>query len=61
VHNDGNHNLYSSTNVIEMIQSRRIRLAGHVEHMREMIFFLKEDPIYLQSVIIHSANGGKVR
>jgi hypothetical protein len=22
-------------------------------------FFLQEDPIYLQSVVIHSANGGK--
>jgi hypothetical protein len=24
-----------------------------------MFFFLHEDPIYLQAVIIHSANGGK--
>jgi hypothetical protein len=24
------------------------------------VFFFKEDPIYLQAAIIHSANGGKV-
>jgi hypothetical protein len=30
LHNDELHNLYSSPNIIRMIKSRRMRLAGHV-------------------------------
>jgi hypothetical protein len=29
VHNDELHNLYSSPNIVKMIKSRRMRLAGH--------------------------------
>jgi hypothetical protein len=31
------HNLYSSTNIIRIMRSRRMKLAGHVPHMREKI------------------------
>jgi hypothetical protein len=31
LHNEKLHNLYSSSNIIRMIKSRRMRLAGHVE------------------------------
>jgi hypothetical protein len=30
------HNVYSSPNIIRMIKSRRVRLAGHVARMGEM-------------------------
>jgi hypothetical protein len=30
LHNEELHNLYSSPNIIRMIKSRRMRLAGHV-------------------------------
>jgi hypothetical protein len=33
MHNEELHNLYSSPNVIRMIKSRRMRLAGHVARM----------------------------
>jgi hypothetical protein len=33
LHNDELHNLYSSPNIIRMIKSRRMRLAGHVARM----------------------------
>jgi hypothetical protein len=33
LHNDERHNLYSSPNIIRMIKSRRLRLAGHVARM----------------------------
>jgi hypothetical protein len=33
LHNEELHNLYSSPNIIRMIESRRMRWAGHVEHM----------------------------
>jgi hypothetical protein len=29
------HNFYSSPNIIRMIKTRRMRLAGHVAHVRE--------------------------
>jgi hypothetical protein len=32
-HNEKLHNLYSSTNIIRIIKSRRIRWAGHVARM----------------------------
>jgi hypothetical protein len=35
LHNDELHNLYSSSNIIGMIKSRRRRWAGHVARMRE--------------------------
>jgi hypothetical protein len=33
VHNDELHSLYSSPNIVKMIKSRRMRLAGHVARM----------------------------
>jgi hypothetical protein len=35
LHNDELHNLYSSPNIIRMIESRRMRWAGHVARMGE--------------------------
>jgi hypothetical protein len=35
LHNDELHNLYSSPNIIRMINSRRMRWAGYVAHMGE--------------------------
>jgi hypothetical protein len=35
LHNEELHYLYSSPNIIRMIESRRMRCAGHVERMRE--------------------------
>jgi hypothetical protein len=35
LHNDELHSLYSSTNIVRMIKSRRIRWAGHVARMGE--------------------------
>jgi hypothetical protein len=35
LHNAELHNLYSSPNIIRMIKSRRMRLAGHVARMGE--------------------------
>jgi hypothetical protein len=34
-HNDELHNLYSSPNIVSVINSRRITWVGHVAHMRE--------------------------
>jgi hypothetical protein len=36
LHNEEFHNLYTSPNVIRVIKSRRVRLAGHVACMGEM-------------------------
>jgi hypothetical protein len=33
LHNEELHNLYSSTNIIRTIKSRRMRLGGHVAQM----------------------------
>jgi hypothetical protein len=33
LHNEELHNLYSSLNIIRMIKSRRMRMAGHVARM----------------------------
>jgi hypothetical protein len=33
LHNDEFHNLYSSPNIIRMIKSKRMKLAGHVARM----------------------------
>jgi hypothetical protein len=35
LHNEELHNLYSSPNIIRMIKSRRMRMAGHVARMGE--------------------------
>jgi hypothetical protein len=35
LHNDELHNFYSSPNIIRMIKSRRMRLAGHVARTGE--------------------------
>jgi hypothetical protein len=35
LHNEELHNLYSSPNIIRMIQSKRMRWAGHVTRMGE--------------------------
>jgi hypothetical protein len=35
LHNEGPHNLYSSTNVIRMIRPRRVRQAEHVTRIGE--------------------------
>jgi hypothetical protein len=35
LHNEELHNWYSSPNIIRMIKSRRMRLAGHVACMEE--------------------------
>jgi hypothetical protein len=35
LHNEELHNLYSSPSIIRIIKLRRMRLAGHVERMRE--------------------------
>jgi hypothetical protein len=36
LHNEELHNLYTSSNVIRVIKSRRMRLAEHIECMEEM-------------------------
>jgi hypothetical protein len=33
LHNEELHNLYSSPNIIRQVKSRRMRWAGHVDHM----------------------------
>jgi hypothetical protein len=35
LHNDELHSLYSSSNIVRVIKSRRMRWAGHVAHMGE--------------------------
>jgi hypothetical protein len=35
LHNDEHHSLYSSTNIVRVIKSRRMRWAGHVARMGE--------------------------
>jgi hypothetical protein len=35
LHNDELHSLYSSTNIVKVIKSRRMRWAGHVERIEE--------------------------
>jgi hypothetical protein len=35
LYNDKLHSLYSSPNIVRVIKSRRMRLAGHVARMRE--------------------------
>jgi hypothetical protein len=35
LHNDELHNLYSSSNVVRVVKSRRMRWAGHVARMGE--------------------------
>jgi hypothetical protein len=37
LHNDELHNLYSSPNIVRVIKSRRIRWAGHVARMEEVL------------------------
>jgi hypothetical protein len=37
LHNDELHNLYSSTNIVRVIKSKRMRWAGHVARIREGI------------------------
>jgi hypothetical protein len=37
LHNDEHHSLYSSPNIVRVIKSRRIRWAGHVARMGEVI------------------------
>jgi hypothetical protein len=39
VHNEELHNLYSSPNIIRVIESRRMRWAGHVARMGEIIAY----------------------
>jgi hypothetical protein len=36
LHNEELHNLYTSPNIIGVIKSRRMRLAGHVARMAKM-------------------------
>jgi hypothetical protein len=36
LHNEELRNLYASPNIMRVIKSRRMRLAGHVAHMGEM-------------------------
>jgi hypothetical protein len=36
LHNEELHNLYGSPNIIRVIKSRRMRLAGHVARMGDM-------------------------
>jgi hypothetical protein len=38
LHNEELHNLYSSPNIITMIMSKKIRLAGHVARMEKLIW-----------------------
>jgi len=39
LHNDELHSLYSLPNIVRVIKSRRMRVAGHVAHMgREEVF-----------------------
>jgi hypothetical protein len=37
LHNEELHNLYDSPNIIRVIKSRRMRWAGHVTHIGDMI------------------------
>jgi hypothetical protein len=37
LHNEAFHKLYSSPNIIRMIKSRRMRLAGHVAQMSRRV------------------------
>jgi hypothetical protein len=39
LHNDELHNLYSSSNIVRVIKSRRIRWAGHVACMGKVDVF----------------------
>jgi hypothetical protein len=48
---------YEGKTRIEEVGERSVRKILHLKDMN-LDFFLK-DPIYLQSVTIHSANGGK--
>jgi hypothetical protein len=36
LHNEEHHNLYASPNVIRVIESKRMRLVGHVVRIGEM-------------------------
>jgi len=36
LHNEEPYNLYTSTNIIWIIKSRRMRWAGHIAHMEDM-------------------------
>jgi hypothetical protein len=36
LHNEELHNLFASSNIIRVIESRRMRWAGHVVHIGEM-------------------------
>jgi hypothetical protein len=36
LHNEELHNLYASPNIVKVIKSRRMRLAGYVTHIGEM-------------------------
>jgi hypothetical protein len=38
LHNDELHNLYSSPNIVKVIKSRRMRLAGHVVRMGRGVY-----------------------
>jgi hypothetical protein len=40
LHNDELHNLYSSPHFIILAKSRRKRIVGHVEHIREKIMHI---------------------
>jgi hypothetical protein len=47
LHNEKLHNLYSSSNIIRVIKSRRVRWAGHIESMgkkRNAYRILMENP-----------------
>jgi hypothetical protein len=43
LHNEGLHNLYSSPNIIQMIKSRKMILAGHVACMGRIMHNIKPD------------------
>jgi hypothetical protein len=41
LHNEELHNLYSSSSIIRMIKSRRMRWAGHVARMERSVIYIE--------------------
>jgi hypothetical protein len=56
LHNEELNDLYYSTNIVRVIKSRRMRWAGHVAHMGEVLITTSkqsQDGLCLEAVIIN--------